>query len=168
VALGFPSVAGGDAGQPPRCGSVIAHRLQLLYNDVLRYFDQLYIHIIVAHPHQPTEADYQALLINVTLESIMNHDAMNLLPRFSHVTGADLEAHHVPRHVITFVERNREYLQRAAQDQSELNAGLTKNPYLDNLSGSTQSMQIRRLTQEDAISAKRLVIEKKRMAFSYG
>ena len=39
AALGFPQVAGGDAGQPPRCRSVIAHRLQLLYNDVLRHFD---------------------------------------------------------------------------------------------------------------------------------
>jgi hypothetical protein len=76
VALGFPQAAGG-AGQPPRCRSVIAHRLQLLYNDVLRGFEK-------------------------------------------------------------------------------------------HASGSNQSTQIRRLTQEDLVAAKRLVNEKKRMAFSCG
>ena len=40
AALGFPQAAGGDAGRPRRCRPVIAHRLQLLYNDVLRDFDQ--------------------------------------------------------------------------------------------------------------------------------
>ena len=37
--LGFPPVAGGDAGRPPQCRSVVAHRLQLLYNDFLRHFE---------------------------------------------------------------------------------------------------------------------------------
>ena len=195
----------------------------------------------------------------------MNSEVMGILPRFSHTSGADLEAHHVPQHVITFVEQNRDHLQRAAQDQNGFRAGLTstKNAPLDNrtqvnhasalqtmarpqqfmpglqlqqlqwqglaqgpakpntlpqgqlfnsgfppstaqpigasgipsmsaqmagsnpsggvqnqggnvsvsmngTSGSIQSMQIRRLTQEDAIAAKRLVIEKKRIAFSCG
>jgi hypothetical protein len=88
-----------------------------LYNDALRYFDQLYIHTIVAEPHQPTEADYQALLTSITAGSVTGPDAISLLPRFSHISGADLEAHYVPQHVITFVEQNRESLQRAARDQ---------------------------------------------------
>ena len=194
----------------------------------------------------------------------MNSEVMDILPRFSHTSGADLEAHHVPQHVITFVEQNRDHLQRAAQDQNGFRAGLTstKNAPLDNrtqvnpasalqtmarpqqfvpghqlqqlqrqglaqgpakpntlpqgqlfnsgfppstaqsigasgipsmsalmtgsnpsggvqnqggngtamdgTSGSIQSMQIRRLTQEDLLAAKRLVNEKKRMAFSCG
>jgi hypothetical protein len=155
AALGFPQVAGGDPGRPPRCGPVIAQRLQQLYNDVLRHFDQVYISSIVARlrnsqasgqlpaqapqaqgqPHQPTEADYQALLAGITLEtSVMNTETMSILPRFSHTSGAELEAHHVPQHVITFVEQNREHLQRAAQDQNGFRAGLTstKNAPLDN------------------------------------
>ena len=154
AALGFPPV-GGDPGRPPRCGPVIAQRLQQLYNDVLRHFDQVYINSIVARlrssqaagqlppqppqpqaqPHQPTEADYQALLASITSEtSVMNHETMSILPRFSHTSGAELEAHHVPQHVISFVEQNREHLQRAAQDQSGFRAGLTstKNAPLDN------------------------------------
>ena len=194
----------------------------------------------------------------------MNSEVMDILPRFSHTSGADLEAHHVPQHVITIVERNREHLQRAAQDQNWFRAGLASPNHapLDNrtqvnhasalqtmarpqqfmpglqlqqlqwqglaqgpakpntlpqgqlfnsgfppstaqpigasgipsmsaqmagsnpsggvqnqggngtamngTSGSIQSMQIRRLTQEDLFSAKRLVHEKKRMAFSCG
>ncbi|KAF8485835.1 hypothetical protein DFH94DRAFT_622620 [Russula ochroleuca] len=130
VALGFPSIPGGDAGRPSRSRPVIAHGLQQLYNDVLRHFDQLYISSIrrviarlrsqasgaqppqpQAQPHQPT-----------------------ILPRFSHTSGAELEAHHVPQNVITFVARNREHLQRAAQDQNGFSAGLTftKNAPLDN------------------------------------
>jgi hypothetical protein len=63
----------------------------------------------------------------------MNAETMGILPRFSHTSGAELEAHHVPQHVITFVEQNREHLQRAAQDQNGFRAGLTsKNPPLDN------------------------------------
>ncbi|KAH9958566.1 hypothetical protein BC827DRAFT_554469 [Russula dissimulans] len=43
VALGFPSFAGRDAGQPARCAPAVAHRLQKLYHDVLRHFDQAHI-----------------------------------------------------------------------------------------------------------------------------
>ena len=156
AALGFPSVSAGDASRPPRCAPAIANRLQQLYNDVLRHFDQVYIQSIIARlrtqasgqlpaqppqpqaqPHQPTEADYQALLGSITSESsVMNSEAMSILPRFSHTSGADLEAHHVPPHVIAFVEQNREQLQRAAQDQNGFRAGLTstKNTPLDNRS----------------------------------
>jgi hypothetical protein len=83
---------------------------------------------------------------------------MSILPRFSNTSGADLEAHRVPQHVIAFVEHNREHLQRAAQDQSGFRVGLT----------STGAMQIRRPTYEDIIAAKRWVDEKKRIAFSCG
>ena len=64
----------------------------------------------------------------------MNTETMGVLPRFSHTSGAELEAHHVPQHVITFVEQNREHLQRAAQDQNGFRRGLTstKNGPLDN------------------------------------
>jgi hypothetical protein len=122
----------------PRCGPVIAQRLQQLYNDVLRHFDQVYISDIVAQlrnsqasgqlrsqpprpqaqPHQPTEAGYHALLASIT-------ETVSILPRFSHTSGAELRAHHVPQHIITFVEQNREHLRRAAQDLSGLRAGLT-------------------------------------------
>ena len=203
----------------------------------------------------------------------MNNEAMSILPLFSHTSGADLEAHQVPQHVIAFVEQNRDNLQRAARDQNGFRAGLTstKNAPLDNrtqvnhasalqtmsrpqqfvpghqlqqlqrqglaqgpakpntlppgqlfnsvgplvppstaqpisassipsmsaqmagsnpsggvqnqggnvsvsmngaamngTSGSNQPMQIRRLTQEDFLAAKRLVNEKMRMAFSCG
>ena len=53
----------------------------------------------------------------------MNTETMSILPRFSNASGAELEAHHVPQHVITFVEQNRENLQRAAQDQAGFRAG---------------------------------------------
>ena len=156
AALGFPQVATGDASRPPRCAPAIANRLQQLYNDVLRHFDQVYIQSIIARlrssqasgqlppqptqpqgqPHQPTEADYQALLGSITAESsvMKNSEAMSILPRFSHTSGADLEAHHVPPNIIAFVEQNREHLQRAAQDQNGFRAGLTstKNAPPDN------------------------------------
>ena len=155
MALGFPPIAGGDPSRPPRCGPIIAQRLQQLYNEVLRHFDQVYISSLVARlrssqasgqlppqppqpqaqPHQPTEADYQALLAGITSEtSVMNTETMSILPRFSHTSGAELEAHRVPQHVITFVEQNREHLQRAAQDQNGFRAGLTstKNAPIDN------------------------------------
>jgi len=142
---------GGDGGQPARCAPAVAHRLQQLYNAVLRQFDQAYISSIVARirassqivsqapqpqaqPHQPTEADYQALLASISSESpAITPEAMSILPRFSHAPGADLEAHRVPQHVIGFIEQNREQLQRAAQDQSGFRAGIpsTKNASLD-------------------------------------
>ena len=58
----------------------------------------------------------------------MNTETMSILPRFSHTSCAELEAHHVPQHVITFVEQNREHLQRAAQDQNGFRPGLTSKP----------------------------------------
>ena len=47
---------------------------------------------------------------------------MSILPRFSHTSGAELEAHHVPQHIITFVEQKleRHYTTNAAQDQNGL------------------------------------------------
>ena len=94
-----------------------------------------------APPHQPTEADYQALLASVTSEpSTLNSDAMSILPRFSHTSGADLEAHRVPQHVIAFVEQNREHLQRAAQDQNGFRIALTsKNQSHDNRTQISQA-----------------------------
>ncbi|KAF8488808.1 hypothetical protein F5888DRAFT_1638989 [Russula emetica] len=83
----------------------------------------------------PTEADYQALLASITSEtSVINTETMSILPRFSHTSGAELEVYHVPQYVITFVEQNREHLQRAAQDQNGFRAGLTstKNAPIDN------------------------------------
>ena len=133
-----------------RCGPLVAHQLRQLYNVVLRHFDQVYINSIVARlrnlgqlpqpsqpqaqPYQPTEADYQALLVSITPEtSVFNAHTIRILLRFSHTSGVDLEAHHVPPYVITFVEQNREHLQRAAQENG-LRAGLasTENAPLDN------------------------------------
>jgi hypothetical protein len=101
--------------------------------------------------HQPTEADYQALLASIPSESsiMMTSDAMSILPRFSHTSGADLEAHRVPQHVIAFVEQNRENLQRAAQDQNGFRAGLTstKNTPLDNRTQITQGSTIQAMAR---------------------
>jgi hypothetical protein len=54
----------------------------------------------------------------------MNTETMSILPRFAYASGAELEVHHVPQHVITFVEQNRGPLQRAVQDQNGFRAGL--------------------------------------------
>lgn len=64
----------------------------------------------------------------------MSAEAMSILPRFSHTSGADLEAHRVPSHIVAFVEQHRDGLQRAAQDQNGFRAGLTstKNLPLNN------------------------------------
>ncbi|KAI9440238.1 hypothetical protein BJY52DRAFT_131749 [Lactarius psammicola] len=151
AALGFPPFTAGDPNQPLRCAPTIAHRLQQLYNDTLRHFEQAYINNVIARlrssqalsqasaqasqqqaqPHQPTDADYQALLASIPSgSSVMTADAMSILPRFSHTSGAELEAHHVPSHIVAFVEQHRDNLQRAAQDQNGFRAGLTstKNP----------------------------------------
>ena len=132
--------SGGDDGQPALCAPAVAHRLQQLYNDVLRQFDQAYISCVVRRfgassqmapqPYRPTEADYQALLVSVSPESpIITPGTMNILPRFSDVCVAELAARHVPQHIIAFVEHNRGQLKRAAQDQDGYLAGLisTKN-----------------------------------------
>jgi hypothetical protein len=111
----------------------MAHRLQQLYNEVLRQFDQVYISSIIARsrnsqasgqfsqpappqaqPRQPTEADYQALLASITSEPLLtNVQMMCIIPRFSHTSGAELEAHHVPPHVIAFLEQHRVHFQRS-------------------------------------------------------
>ena len=41
---------------------------------------------------------------------------MSVLPRFCDVSGAELEAHHAPEHVIAYIEHNREHLKWLAQD----------------------------------------------------
>ena len=64
----------------------------------------------------------------------MTSHAMSILPRFAHTSGAELEAHRIPQHIIEFVEQNRDNLQRTAQDQNGFRAALTstKAPQLDN------------------------------------
>ncbi|KAH8981615.1 hypothetical protein EDB86DRAFT_2975264 [Lactarius hatsudake] len=138
AALGFPPFPAGDPNtQPLRCAPAIAHRLQQLYNDCLRHFEQAYLNNVIARlrssqalvsaqasqqqaqPHQPTDADYQALLANIPSDaSAMTAEMMSILPRFSHTSGAELEGRRVPPHVVAFVEQHRDNLQRAAQDQN--------------------------------------------------
>ena len=151
----------GDGGQPARCAPAVAFRLQQLYSAVLRQFDQAYISSIVARirassqiaspapqpqaqSNQPTEADYQALLASISSESpAITPEAMSILPRFSHASGASLEAHRVPQHVIGFVEQNREQLQRARQDQNWFRAGnapLDRQAQANEVSGLLQMM----------------------------
>jgi hypothetical protein len=116
--------------------------LQQLYQDTLRHFDQANSCGMIAQlknsqapaqvqvppqplqspaqplAHQRTEADYQALLANTTTSpesSVMIFEAINILPRFWDASGAELEAHRVPQHVIAFVEQNREHLKWLAQ-----------------------------------------------------
>ncbi|KAH9068204.1 hypothetical protein EDB83DRAFT_2377525 [Lactarius deliciosus] len=77
AALGFPPVF--PPTQPLRCAPVIAYRLQQLYNDCLRHFEQAYLNNVIARlrssqplvfaqasqqaqAHQPTDADYQTHL----------------------------------------------------------------------------------------------------------
>jgi len=133
-----------------QCVPVVTHRLQQLYQDALRHFDQAYIgrsasviqsrnlqtssdHALPQALQQPAdlpqamESDYQALLaaISISRESSgLTAEAMSLLPRFANTPGAALEANGVPRNIIAFVEQNREHLQRAAQDQNRFRAGL--------------------------------------------
>ena len=75
------------------------HRLQQLYNSVLRQFDQASISNIVARIrassqiasqalqpqaqlHQPTEVDYEALLVSISSESsAITPEAMSILPQ---------------------------------------------------------------------------------------
>ncbi len=126
----------------------------------------------------------------------MNNEAMSILPRFSRASIAELEAHHVPQNVITFVEQNREHLQRAVQtiNASSMESMGVQIP--DSISGagaqhhimpvsmnptamsgvrsssfftlSAGYSQIRCPTQEDLNGARRWIEEKKRMAFSGG
>ena len=138
AALGFPPFSA-DLAQPPRCAPAIAHRLKQLYNEALRHFEQAYINNIIARLRrsqglslsaQPTEADYQALLASIPDSNAITPEVMSMLPWFSQTSGADLEAHRVPPHIVAFVEQRRDQLQRAAHDQSGFRTGLT---YLKNL-----------------------------------
>ncbi|KAH9029865.1 hypothetical protein EDB85DRAFT_1891902 [Lactarius pseudohatsudake] len=139
AALGFTPLYAGNHTQPPRSSPIVAHRLQQLYNEYLRHFEQAYINNVItrlrssqalsqvppqppqqqAPSHQPTDADYQALLATIPSDSsVMTAEAMSLLPLFSHASRADLEAHRVPSPIVAFVEQHRDHLQRAAQDQN--------------------------------------------------
>jgi len=124
---------------------VVAHRLQQLYNDVLRQFDQAYISSVVhrmkassqmdPRSYQTTVVDYQALLASIPPESsIMTPETMSILPRFSDACVAELAANRVPEHIIAFVEHNRGHLKRAAQDLNGYRAGLiaTRNTTFKN------------------------------------
>ncbi|KAI0249895.1 hypothetical protein BJV78DRAFT_1224130 [Lactifluus subvellereus] len=173
IAVGFPAIPAGDMSQPPRCAPVIAQRLRQLYHEFLRQFDQAYITTISrlrisqglgaapphppqpqAQPHQPTEADYQALLTVRSETSLMTSEAMSILPRFAHTSGAELEAHHVPQHVIEFVEQNRDHLQRTAQDQNGFRAGLTsKVPQLDNRAQFSQGSTLQAMARPPQLMA---------------
>ena len=144
AALGFPLVSRGP-GQSPRCSRVVAQRLQKLYNDILRPFDQIYISSVVARlwnmqasgplpprppqpqglPYQPVETDYQALLAITSMAYVINTEMKNVLSRFSHTSNAELDGRRVPPHIIALVDQNRVPLQRLAQDQNEFHAGPT-------------------------------------------
>ncbi len=127
--------------------------MQQLYNDFLRHFEQAYINNVIARlrssqalsqvsaqpsqqqaqPHQPTDADYQALLASIPSDSsVITAEAISILPLFSHASRANLEAHRVPSPIVAFVEQHRDNLQRAAQDQNVFLRGVTstKNPPL--------------------------------------
>lgn len=154
IDLGFPPVSWGGPYQLAYCSPAVAHQLQQLYQETLRHFDQAYSCGMIAQlrnsqaqgqvpsqppqphaqpvTHQRTEADYQALLANTTSESsLMSFEARNTLHRFWDASGAELEAHRVPQHVIAFVEHNREHLKSLAQDP-RLRPGFTptENPQL--------------------------------------
>jgi hypothetical protein len=85
AALGFglPPVPGQDPTRLAHCGPTIARRLQQIYTDSLRHFDQTYINTVTPRsgslqtwgqvpfkpfeqqgpqPYQPTEANYQLQL----------------------------------------------------------------------------------------------------------
>ncbi|KAN0138915.1 hypothetical protein V8E53_003303 [Lactarius tabidus] len=147
AALGFPPFSA-DPAQLLRCAPAIAHRLHQLYNDALRHFEQAYINNVLARlrnsqalsqmsaqqqpqPHQPTEVDYQMLLANILQDSsAVTPEAISILPRFSHMSGTELEAHRVPSHIVAFVEQHRDQLQRAAEDLNGFRTGLTSNNLL--------------------------------------
>ena len=157
AALGFPPFSVGDFTQPPQCAPTIAHRLKRLYKACLDYVlfakltESLRLSQISAqpsqrqaHPHQSTEADYQVLLANIPQDSsAMTPKAISILPRVLHTSDADLEAHRVPSHIVSFVDQHRDHLQRAAQDQNGFGACLTsaKNLLLDNRAQITQARE---------------------------
>jgi len=127
--LSVPFVGSGIAWSlhvaPLRCAPVTT-----LYNDLLRHFDQAINHHGIAsvkfagfvdppstdatttHHNHPTEARLSALLVAVTFPNplTLNSDAMSILPRFSHTSGADLESNRVPPPVIALREQTRSTL----------------------------------------------------------
>jgi hypothetical protein len=84
----------------------------------------------------------------------MNTETMSILPRFSHTSGAELEAHHVPQNHAMPVSMNP-----AAMNGVRSSSIFTQSPSVS---------QIRCPTQEDLAGAKRWIEEKKRMAFNSG
>jgi hypothetical protein len=145
IDLGFPAVSWGDNPQLAYCSPAVAHQLQQLYQETLRYFDQAYSRGIIdqlgntqapgqapSQPPQPyaqqplayqrTEADYQALATSESESSLMS-----ILPRFWDARSAELEARRVPQSVNTLVEQNREYLKLLAQDP-RFRGGFTLTP----------------------------------------
>ncbi|KAF8274769.1 hypothetical protein EI94DRAFT_1695884 [Lactarius quietus] len=115
---------------------------------------------VLGLPRQPTDADYQALLASILSESsAIPLKAISILLRFSCTSGADLEAHHVPSHIVAFMEQHRGHLQRAAQG----NDGAPRSI----VTQSARTMPIRRPTADELTSAKRWVEEQKRTAFNH-
>jgi hypothetical protein len=121
-----------EACQPIQCGLEVAHRLQQLYNDTLRHFDQAYINSIVpllrdlqtsdqvpfqsSQPlgqlYQPTEANYEALLANVISDlSLLTAEVMSTLPQFWSKSRVEFGAHRVLQRVIESLVQNRTYWQ---------------------------------------------------------
>lgn len=95
-------------------------------------------------PRQPTDVDYQVLLASIPPDSpAMTLEAISILERFSCTSGADLEAHRVPSHVVAFMEQHRDHLQHASSKsklftlrRTQLNSGVG----LLSLPSATQSM----------------------------
>lgn len=138
VDLGFPPVSCGGPHPLAHCTPAVAHQLHQLYQDTLRHFDQAYSRGVIneleyLHPppaqpqrqyqplaYRPTEADYQALLATIATSESLSlmtfEEAKDTLLQFCDVSGAGLEAHRVPQHVIAYVEHNREYLKWLAQN----------------------------------------------------
>lgn len=148
IDLGFPAVSWGDNPQLAYCSPAVAHQLQQLYQETLRYFDQAYSRGVIAQlgntqapgqaPSQPpqphaqplayqrTEADYQALFASA-MSSESESSLMSILPRFWDARSAELEARRVPQRVIALVEQHREYLRGLAQDP-RFRGGFTLTP----------------------------------------
>jgi hypothetical protein len=204
--LGFPPVAGGDAGRPSRCRSVVAHRLQLLHNDILRHFETdwaneearkryeqaenvktdkqaltLYEHVAKFIDENPESVEAASSALDAILRtypSALDMEDPTMPPSFSFGDLPPTSPPHPMGHDI-FVD----YINYSAFDDPtpEFVAGSFTNPSpesasdqevngatMNGTSGSIQSMQILRPAQEDLLSAKQLVNEKKIMAFSFG
>ncbi|KAH9972704.1 hypothetical protein BGW80DRAFT_339639 [Lactifluus volemus] len=111
-----------------------------------------------AQPHQPTEAEYQALLSTTSESSLIAAHSLSILPRFAHTSGVDIEAHRIPQHTIAFVEQNRDHLQRTAQDKNGFRAALTstKAPQLDNRAQFNQGSTLQAMGRPPQLMASQL------------